>query len=108
MANLDFLCELLHNRDMEPYDIVLALGVKPYRLRQMLNSRRLEARMSAIEALADKKAGHAIVSSIAPAMHRMTRLMESDRPETARKACLDMLEAAMRIFRSERIQRNRD
>ncbi len=97
MPDLDFLCELLHNKDMEPCDIALALGVKPYRLRQMLNSKRLAARLEAIEALADKKAEHAVFSGIAPAMHKMTKLTGSHRPETARQACLNILDTAVRI-----------
>ena len=108
MADWKFLCELLHNESMDSHDIVNALGVKPSRLRRMLRSKRLAARLASIEALADKKAGHTIVSSIAPAMHKMTELIGSERPETARKACLDILEAAMRIFRSERIKGKRE
>ncbi len=99
MADWKFLFELLHNEDMDSHDIVNALGVKPSRLQQMLRSKRLAARLASIEAIADKKAGHAIVSSIAPAMHKMAELIDSKRPETARKACLDMLEAAREVFK---------
>lgn len=102
MPGWENLFELLHNEDMDAKDIIIALGVKPSRLRRMLQSKRLESRLAAIEAVANKKAGHAVVSSIAPAVHKMAKLIESERPETARRACLDMLEAAMKIFRSER------
>ena len=108
MPSWQNLYELLVNEDMTAHDIRVALGVRPARLRRMLLSKRLAARLEVIEAVADKKAGHALVASIAPAMHRMTELIGADRPETSRRACLDLLEAALKIFRSERIQRNRE
>ncbi len=105
MPGWENLCELLHNEDMDAQDIIIALGVKPSRLRRMLQSKRLESRLAVIEAVANKKAGHAVVASIAPTVQKLTELTESQRPETARRACLDVLETAMRIFRSERIQK---
>ena len=101
MPSWQFLCELLLNEDMGAHDVLIALGVKPSRLRRMLQSKRLKSRLASIEAVANKKAGHAVVSSIAPAVHKMTELIGSERPETARKACLDMLEAAREIYKRE-------
>ena len=93
------LCELLHNEDMDAHDIIIALGVRPARLRRMLRSKRLAARLASIEAVADKKAGHAVVASIAPAVQKLTELAESQRPETARRSCLDLLDAARKIYK---------
>ncbi len=96
MASWKFLYELLHNENMSAHEIVNTINVKPSRLRQMLLSKRLAARLASIKTIADKKVGRTVVSSVAPAMHKMSELIDSERPETARKACLDMLEAALK------------
>ena len=97
MASWKFLYELLHNENMSAHEIVNTINVKPSRLRRMLLSKRLAARLASIKTVADKKAGRTIVSNIAPAMQKMSELIDSQRPETARRACLDMLEAASKV-----------
>ena len=99
MARWQNLCELLLNEDMTAHDVLIALGVKPYRLRQMLRSKRLASRLASVEAVANKRAGHTAVASIAPAVQKLTELTESQRPETARRACLDLIDAARKIYK---------
>ena len=99
MARWQNLCELLLNEDMTAHDVLIALGVKPYRLRQMLRSKRLASRLASVEAVANKRAGHTVIVGIAPAVQKLTELTDSQRPETARRACLDLLDAAREIYK---------
>ena len=99
MAKWQFLCELLLNEDMDAHDVLITLGVKPYRLKQMLRSKRLASRLASVEAVANKKAGHIVAAGIAPAVQKLTELTDSPRPETARRACLDLIETARKIYK---------
>ncbi len=99
MARWQNLCELLLSEDLAPQDVLLALGVKPYRLQQMLRSKRLKSRLESVEAVANKRAGHTVVVGIAPAAKKLTELTDSQRPETARRACLDLIETARKIYK---------
>ena len=99
MAKWQFLCELLLNEDMAPQDVLLALGVKPYRLQQMLRAKRLASRLASVEAVANKRAGHIVAVGIAPAAQKLAELTDSQRPETARRACLDLIETARKIYK---------
>ena len=102
MPRWQSLCELLLNEDMTAHDVVMALGVKPSRLRRMLRSKRMAAYLKSAEAVANSKAGHAVVAEMAPAMQKLIKLTESQRPETARRACLDLLTTAKQIYKEDR------
>ncbi|MDY7011316.1 MAG: hypothetical protein SVV80_11290 [Planctomycetota bacterium] len=99
MAKWQLLCELLLNEDMTAHDVLINIGVKPYRLKQMLRSKRLASRLALAEAIANKRAGHTVAVGIAPAAQKLAELTDSQRPETARRACLDLIETARKIYK---------
>jgi len=90
MAKWQELCELLMDKEFTPQKIVEKLGVKPYRLKQMLESKRLAERLELVEQIAAVRADHAILVAMEPAADRLAALAAKE-TETGRKACLDVL-----------------
>ena len=91
---------MLLNKDFTPQEIVEKLGVKPCRLKQMLESKRLAERLELVEKIAAVRADHAILVAVEAAADRLAALAAND-TETGRKACLDVL-AQAREARTER------
>ena len=100
MAKWQELCELLMDKEVTPQGIVEKLGVKPYRLKQMLESKRLTERLELLEQIAARRADHAILVAVEAAADKLGALAAKD-TETGRKACLDVL-AQGRLVRTER------
>jgi hypothetical protein len=100
MAHWEQLCELLLKQEVTSQEIIERLGVKPYRLRQMLESKRLAERLGLAEQIAARRADHAILLAVAAAAEKLAALAAKD-TETGRKACLDVL-AEARVVRTER------
>ncbi|GAH60231.1 unnamed protein product [marine sediment metagenome] len=95
------LFEMLLDEDLSAEDIVSRLAVKPSRMRQLLNSKRLDARLKAVESVANQKAGHAVLSTIDSAAKKLAVLTANEKPETARRACLDVIKKAEQIYRDQ-------
>ena len=108
MATWQELYEMLLDEDLSPEKIVARLNVRPSRLRQLLASKRLAARLKAVETVADRKAVHTFISRIARAAGRLVKLVESGRPETARKACLDVIATARQVHKSRSDEEQRE
>ena len=100
MATWQELYEMLLDEEISPEEVVARLNVRPSRLRQLLASKRLASRLKAVESVADRKAVHALISRLAHAAGGLVKLVESGRPETARKACLDVIATARQVHRS--------
>jgi hypothetical protein len=100
MARWQELCELLLNKELTPQGIVEQLGVKPYRLKQMLESKRLAARLEVVEQIAAMRSDRAILLAVEAAADKLAALAAGE-GETGRKACLDVL-AQGRLVRTER------
>ncbi len=98
MARWQQLYEMLLEKDLSPHEIVSRLNVRPSRLRALLAGKRLMARLDVAEAVANRQAGHAVVSSVASAVRGLTALVESEKDETARKSCLDVIQTAGRVY----------
>ena len=94
------MCEMLLNKELTPQEIVERLGVRPSRLRQMLESKRLAERLGLVEQIAAMRADHATLSAVAAAAEKLAALAAKD-GETGRKACLDVL-AQARVVRTDR------
>jgi len=90
MAKWQELCELLIDKELTPQEIVEKLGVKPCRLKQMLESKRLAERLELVEKIAAVRADHAILLAMEAAADKLAALATKD-TETGRKACLDVL-----------------
>jgi len=88
------------DKKLTPQGIVEKLGVKPSRLKQMLESKRLAERLELVEKIAAVRADHAILVAVEAAADRLAALAAND-TETGRKACLDVL-AQAREARTER------
>jgi len=91
MARWQELYEMVLAGDLPPAEIMDRLNVKPSRLRQMLASKRLVARLALHEEMADRTHVHRSLKDIARAASRLSELTESDQPEAARRACRDVL-----------------
>ena len=100
MAKWQQLCELLMDKSLTSQEIVEKLGAKPYRLKQMLESKRLAERLGLLEQIAARRADHAILVAVEAAADKLAALAAKD-TETGRKACLDVL-AQGRLVRTER------
>ena len=100
MARWQELCELLLDKELTPQDVVEKLGVKPCRLKQMLESKRLADRLELVEKIAAMRADHAILLAVEAAAGKLAALAAEDN-ETGRKACLDVLGQG-RLVRTER------
>jgi len=98
------LYELLMDGELSPHEIMARLNVRPSRLRRMLASKRLAARLAMAEAISAKSGGHAVVARAGEAARKLACLIDADRPETARKACLDVLQTARGIYREAKSQ----
>jgi len=103
MATWQELYVMLLEEQMTPHEIIARLNVRPSRLRELLASRRLASRLRLAESLAEERRGHAVAHEAGSAANKLGELIGSDRPETARKACLDVLEAAEEV-RRRRVQ----
>ena len=90
MAKWQELCELLMDKELTPQEIVEKLRVKPCRLKQMLESKRLAERLELVEKIAAVRADHAILVAMEAAADKLAALATND-TETGRKACLDVL-----------------
>ena len=108
MATWQELYEMLLDEDLSPEKVVARLNVRPSRLRQLLASKRLAARLKAVETVADRKAVHTFISRIAHVAGRLVKLVESGRPETARRACLDVIATARQVHKSRSDEEQRD
>jgi len=98
MARWQQLYEMLLNKDLSPHEIVSRLNVRPSRLRQLLAGKRLVARLEVAESVANRQAGHGVVSSLASAVRKLTALTGSKKDETARKSCLDVMNTARQVY----------
>ena len=104
MACWQELYKMLLNERMSAYDIVEKLAVKPSRLKRMLQSKRLAARLGMVESLVDRRAAHVIIAAIDTAMPGLSKLIRADKPETARRACLDVIATAKQVYREQKQQ----
>lgn len=101
MARWQQLYEMLLNEDLSPQEIVSRLNVRPSRLRQLLAGKRLAARLQVAESVANRQAGHAVVSAVASAVRQLTALTSSNKDETARKSCLDVINTGRQVYKKE-------
>ena len=108
MATWQELYGMLLDENLSPEQIVARLNVRPSRLRRLLASKRLAARLNAVESVADRRGVHALISRIGQAAGRLVKLVESERPETARKACLDVIGTARQVHKSRADAEQRD
>ena len=91
------LFECLKEEGLRAEDIVERLGVTPTRLRQMLASKRLASALDALHAVAERKTGVTVGAAAVAAAAKLAKLAssgETKAAESARKACLDILETA--------------
>ena len=102
MACWQELYKMLLDEQMSAYDIVEKLDVKPSRLKRMLESKRLAARLGMVESLVDRRAAHVIIAAVDTAMPGLSKLTRADKPETARRACLDVIATAKQVYREQK------
>ena len=102
MACWQELYKMLLDEQMSAYDIVEKLAVKPSRLKRMLESKRLAARLRMVESVVDRRAAHVIIAAVDTAMPELSKLTRADKPETARRACLDVIATAKQVYREQK------
>ena len=100
MARWQDLYEMLIDESLTPEQIVARLDVRPSRLRELLHSKRLAARLQGVEAVSDKRAAHNVIAHLDRAARRLLGLVEAPQPETARKACLDVVRSAREAYQA--------
>ena len=101
MARWQELHQMLLDKKLTPEEIVDRLDVCPSRLDRLLASKRLAGRLKMIQKVADRKASQQIISRLASATAKMVELLDADRPETARRACHDVIELARQAYRAQ-------
>ena len=92
MATWKDLYDLLTEPSMTAREIVENIDVKPSRLRQLLASKRLRARLDAINEVSIQRADHFLMAGANLAAFRLISLANGDHPATSHKACLSLLE----------------
>ncbi len=102
MACCQDLYRMLVKEKLSAEEIVSQLGVSPSRLKRMLASKRLNAKLRAAELVANKQAGYGLVVGVGSTARKLKDLTGADKPETARRACLDVLTTAREIHDAER------
>ncbi len=102
MANWQELFDMLLDESLSARDIVDRLAVKPYRLRQLLDSPRLMTRLRLLELVANKKADHMMIASTGSAASKLAILAGNGQSETARRACLDVLERGVAMHKKKK------
>lgn len=99
MACWKDLYELLMDPDVSADQIVDRLAVPPSRLMRMLASKRLAAKLAVTGAVAQLRAQQAALAGADRAAGRLNQLLAGAKPETARKACLDVMGKADAIYK---------
>jgi hypothetical protein len=84
-----------------PYTTLRELNVPAYRLRRMLRSKRLARRLALLQEVTRQRILHGEAFSSSSAIWHLANLATADRQETARRACLDMLEKMAQAPRQE-------
>ena len=107
MACWQDLYRMLVEEKLSAEEIVGQLGVQPSRLKRMLASKRLNAKLRAAELVASKQAGYGLVVGVGSTARKLKDLTGADKPETARRACLDVLTTAREIHDAERAREQR-
>jgi len=98
------LLKCLQEENLSPQEIMARLNVTPSRLRKMMYSKRLASTMNALGLLGEQKTETMLGASAVAAASRLAAAIASDHPrtaESARKACLDILETAKQIHISQ-------
>ncbi|MDY6914304.1 MAG: hypothetical protein SVT52_07610 [Planctomycetota bacterium] len=67
----------------------------PSRMRRLLASKRLRKALELEESLAATVVGHRTATGVAGVAERLFELAESEKDETARKACIDLLKEGL-------------
>jgi len=97
MASCDDLARLIRG-GLTAEEIIERLGVRPSRLRRMLNCERLRRRLDLTEEVALRVAAHRTAGRVAAMTERLVELAYGDKSETARKACVALLAEGSRII----------
>lgn len=105
MATWQQLYEMLLDEQLSPEQIVDRLHVRPSRLRQLLESKRLAARLEALADVAGLKASFELLGRVGQAVGRLLALAEAQPAETSRRASLDVLRVAREVYEGLRAQR---
>ena len=94
MATWKDLYAMLVDEKLTADEIVDRLNVKPSRLKQLLGSYRLFLRLKAVADTAALRCEHAVAVGGERAARKLSELATLAKAETARKACLDVMEKA--------------
>ena len=97
MATWQDLYEMLLDESLRPHEIVARLNVRPSRLKRMLASKRLAARLETTEQIAERRSAHLLATSAEPAVRKLTDLLGAEGDETVRRACLNVLEVSGQV-----------
>jgi hypothetical protein len=90
MAKWTDLLNLLHS-GAAPHEIIDRLGVGLWRVRELLNSKRLRARLAMENELAALSVEHQRAAQAVHMVNRLRELANGKKEETARKSCESLL-----------------
>lgn len=101
MAAWQGLFQMLTDEVVTPLEIIQRMNLPPSRLRRMLESPRLRAKLTLLHAIARAKARCVVVANVEPAAKTLAALTCDERAETARKACIDVLRESKDMAEAE-------
>lgn len=87
---------------VSPRSIIERMDVPPSRLRRMLEGPRLKKQLDLEARLASAVTDHDVIAQLQQIVQRLRELAYSEKEETARKACTDLLSRAVSCLESTR------
>ena len=98
MARWQDLHRMLLDETLSADEIIARLNVPPSRLKKMLNSKRLRQRLDAADDLVKRAHSQRLMKNMECLSRRLIGLTQSDRPETARRACEHLLGECQKLI----------
>ena len=96
------LAALICDPNVTTHEMLARLNLRPSWLKRLLESKRLARYLRLVEEAEERKAAHRMAMTIDLAVARLGELaIQQDKPETARKACMDIMEQALHIFKEQ-------
>ena len=97
MACWQDLYAMLLDEELTAEQVVARVGVKPSRLRRLLESKRMAARLAVVAEVAEARGEQALAAGQERAARKLAALAGQGEGETSRKACLDVMDKAQAI-----------
>jgi len=98
MAGWQDLYRMLLDESVSAAQIIDRLNIPPSRVRRLLGSRRLRQRLEAADDLVERAHSQRLMKNMEQVSHRLIDLADSEKPETARRACEHLLAECQKLI----------